>query len=298
MKWYEIKNKSDRAEIWIYEMIGEDFFSGSGITADSFRKDLHQIKAQQIDLHINSPGGYVFDGLAIYNILKQHPAEITTYIDGIAASISSVIALAGNKIYMAENAIFMIHNPYGLVMGGSSEMRKMADELDIVRGSIAKAYISKTGMPEDEVYALMDAETWMNAEEALEYGFIDDLTDRMDMAACAKFAPMMVKAGFKKIPDEIVSQKKPTVKNAEKALRDVGYSVKQAKTILAKGIPDGLRDVDLMDEPKAANPLRDVEDVVPEKSEKPMDRTTALIMKAKKAQLNSLVEEKVNEDKR
>lgn len=183
MKWYEIKSKAEKAEIWIYEMIGEDFWTGGGVTAKNFQKELSDIKASQIDLHINSPGGDVFDGITIYNLLKQHPANVTTYIDGLAGSIASVIALAGNQINMAENALFMIHNPFGMVMGDATEMRKMADRLDIVRDSIAKAYVSKTEKPEAEIQALMDAETWMTADEAKEYGFADEIEEGKQVAA-------------------------------------------------------------------------------------------------------------------
>ena len=270
-KWYKIINKSEIAEIWIYEMIGEDFWSGGGVTAKNFQKELSAIKASQIDLHINSPGGEVFDGIAIYNLLKQHPANVTTYIDGLAASIASVIALAGDTIYMAENALMMIHNPYGLVKGMADDMRKMADRLDIVRDSISKAYISKTDKPEDEINALMDAETWMSADDAMEFGFIDDITEKMDMAACAKFIPIMDKAGFKHIPVF-------GAKNAEKALRDAGFSRKEAKKILAKGLSEGLRDADQKETPvPAVEPQRDVE------PPKPKDSVNELLIKAKRA---------------
>ncbi|HUT44358.1 MAG TPA: head maturation protease, ClpP-related, partial [Desulfobacterales bacterium] len=132
-------------------MIGEDFWSGGGVTAKNFQKELSAIKASQIDLHINSPGGEVFDGIAIYNLIKQHPANVTTYIDGLAASIASVIALAGDTIYMAENALMMIHNPYGMVMGMAEDMRKMAERLDVVRDSISKAYLAKTDNSEEKI---------------------------------------------------------------------------------------------------------------------------------------------------
>lgn len=268
MKWYEIKNKADKAEIWIYEMIGEDFWTGGGVTAKNFQKELSEIKASQIDLHINSPGGDVFDGIAIYNLIKQHPANVTTYIDGLAASIASVIALSGDEIYMAENALFMIHNPYGMVMGAAADMRKMADRLDIVRGSISKAYITKTGKDEAEINALMDAETWMTADDAAEFGFIDEVTEKMDMAACAKFVPVMEKAGFKHIPAF-------AAKDAEKALRDAGFSRKEAKSILAKGLSEGLRDVDPEENPPPAEPQRDVEPPKPKK-----DRVSDLLTRA------------------
>lgn len=257
-KWFEIINKADKAEIWIYEQIGgEDFWKGGGVTAKSFQKELAAIKASQIDLHINSPGGEVFDGITIYNLLKQHPANVTTYIDGLAASIASVIALAGNTVIMAENALYMIHNPWGLAMGDATEMRKTADLLDKVGGSLITAYTSKTGKPEADIAGMMDEETWMTAQEAHDAGFIDEISEQMDMAACAKFVPVMQKAKFKNIPDDLYSSKQaPTAKDAEKALRDAGYSRKQAKEILAKGYPGDLCDAD---EPEPAPVLRDAE---------------------------------------
>ena len=216
MKWYEIKNKAEKAEIWIYDQIGEDFWTGGGTTAKAFQKELSAVTASQIDLHINSPGGEVFDGITIYNLLKQHPATITTYIDGIAASIASVIALVGDKVVMAENALYMMHNPSGMVVGNANDMRSMADVLDKVRGSMLKVYSGKSGKEDQDIVPLLDAETWMNADEALEAGFIDEIGGRMDMAAYARFIPVMAKAGFKRIPDNIDGEKgNPSPKDLE-----------------------------------------------------------------------------------
>jgi len=271
MKWYEIKSKADKAEVWIYEEIGEDFWTGGGVTAKNFQKELSAIKAGQIDLHINSPGGAVFDGITIYNLLKQHPANVTTYIDGIAASIASVIALAGDKIVMAENALYMIHNPSGMVMGTAKDMRTFADTLDKVGGTMVTAYAGKTGKDADTIKALLDAETWFTADEAKEMGFVDEISGEMDMAACVKFAPVMAKAGFKHIPETITGKKEPPdVKSAEKALRDVGFSHKQAKTILAEGFKGYQRDVD----PPAAP-----RDVVPTQKPK-VDKVSDLLTRA------------------
>lgn len=276
MEWYEIKNKAEKAEIWIYEFIGKDFWTGEGVTAKTFQEDLSKIKASQIDLHINSPGGDVFDGNTIYNLLKQHSAKVTTYIDGLAASIASVIALAGDKIYMAENALFMLHQPYAFTMGTEEDHEKTIEILRQIGGSIAKTYISKTGKAEDEIREMMKAETWLNSDEAIEAGFVDEISGKMDIAACAKFVPIMAKAGFKKIPEILTPKQTPTVKDAEKALRDVGFSVKQSKTILAKGLPDDLRDVDHLDDPTPEiQPLRDVVETKPSKK----DRTAELLTK-------------------
>lgn len=244
-KWFEIKNKADKAEIWIYEQIGEDWWSGEGTTAKTFQKELSQISSSQIDLHINSPGGEVFDGITIYNLLKQHPANVTTYIDGLAASIASVIALAGDEVIMAANALFMIHNPWGMAMGDADEMRKTADLLDKVRDSIVVAYEDKCKKSKKDISDLMSAETWMSADDALEKGFIDQVADKMDMAACVKFLPVMKSAKFRHIPENLSGDKQtPTAREAEKALRDVGFTQIQAKAILAGGLKGEQRDVD------------------------------------------------------
>ncbi len=255
MNWYQIKDKGEKAEIWIYEEIGEDFWSGGGVTAKNFQKELSAIKAGQIDLHINSPGGAVFDGITIYNLLKQHPANITTYIDGLAASIASVIALSGDKVIMAENALWMMHNPSGMVIGNSNDMRSMADVLDKIRESTMTAYVSKSGKSNEDIITMLDAETWMNADEAKEAGFVDEISEEMDMAACAKFIPVMAKAGFKHIPEKFMAKREmPPVRTLERILRDGGCSAKQAKQILAKGYSDNLRDEDKGKQREVVNP--------------------------------------------
>jgi ATP-dependent Clp endopeptidase proteolytic subunit ClpP len=255
--WYKIENKADKAEIWIYESIGEDFWSGGGVTAKKFQEELAAIKSKQIELHINSPGGQVFEGVTIYNLLKQHEASITTYIDGLAASIASVIALAGDKVVMAANALFMIHNPSGMVLGTSADMRKMADVLDKIRSTMSGVYSGKSGLNEDEINKLLDDETWMTADEAKLAGFVDEIAEEMDLAACAKFIPVMAKAGFKHIPKQInASATIPTAKDAEKSLRDAGFSRKQAKAILAEGFKGYQRDADAPEAPRDAAPVQ------------------------------------------
>jgi ATP-dependent Clp protease protease subunit len=235
-KWYEITNKAnDTAEIWIYDQIGEGFFTGDGITAKGFQKDLEKVNAKNIALHINSCGGEVFDGLTIYNLLKNHPAKITTYIDGLAASIASVIALAGDTVYMAENALYMIHNPWGMAVGDSNEMRKTADLLDKVRGSLLSTYADKSGLDTEKLTELLDAETWMTAQEAFDFGFIDEIEGKIDLAACAKFVPILEKAKIKNIPDFKTETTAPTIRDAEKALTEAGFSHKKAKAILSSG---------------------------------------------------------------
>jgi len=243
-KWFEIKNKADKSEVWIYEQIGEDFWDGSGITAKGFQKELSAIKSSQIDLHINSPGGLVFDGITIHNLLKQHPANVTTYIDGLAASIASVIALAGDRVVMAENALFMVHKASGMVYGNSDDMRDFAEKLDKVNGSIATTYMSKTGKENDEIDEMMKTETWLTAKDALEHGFIDEISGEADMSACVKFVPVMQKAKFQRIPENISAKKeKPDARTLERILRDGGCTEGMAKSIIANGYKGEQREV-------------------------------------------------------
>jgi len=177
--WFTITNKSElSAEVCIYEEIGS-----YGITAKAFLDQIKNVGKRKITLRINSPGGEVFDGLAIYNRLREHAGGVEVKIDGIAASMASVIAMAGAPVSMAENALLMVHNPSGLCAGNSGDMRELADMLDKVRGSLTSAYERKTGKTTEQIGAMMDAETWMTAQEALDAGFIDEITDELKMAA-------------------------------------------------------------------------------------------------------------------
>jgi ATP-dependent Clp endopeptidase proteolytic subunit ClpP len=269
--------KADVSEIWLYDEIGKDWF-GEGVTAKDFIAELNAIKSPKIDLHINSPGGQVFEGAAIYNAIKRHGATVTAYVDGIAASIASVIALAGSKLIMAKNAMFMMHNPSGVTVGTAEDMRKTADILDKVRETMVDAYTEKSGKTSEEIIALLDDETWLDAEEAQAAGFVDEVGAKMDLAACLHFVPTMKTFGFKHIPEALQPKATlPPEKDLERALRDVGCSHKQAKAILAKGYSGDLRDVDRADPaPPAAVPLRDVEATPPAR----IDRAARLLQEA------------------
>ncbi|WP_339862503.1 head maturation protease, ClpP-related [Thalassospira alkalitolerans] len=168
--WYDIRDAATGdAEILIYDEIG-----AFGITAKQFADDLKAVgKAARITLRINSPGGSVFDGLAIHNSLKRLSARKTVWIDGIAASIASVIAMAGDEIVMPENAMMMIHDPAGMVAGTAPDMRAMAEALDRIKGGLVAAYRDRTGKADAEVEQLMASETWMTAAEAVAAGFAD-----------------------------------------------------------------------------------------------------------------------------
>lgn len=182
-KWYDIKAKSEQTTtVYIYEEIGEDWF-GEGLTAKAFVKDFAAISTPQIELRVNSPGGSVFDAHAIYNAIERHPANVTAYVDGMALSAASFIVQAADERVMAANALMMIHSAWGISMGNARDMREMADILEKTDGTIVGIYAERSGRSEDEMRALMEAETWMTAAEAVEAGLADEVGGEMKVAA-------------------------------------------------------------------------------------------------------------------
>ena len=181
---WEIKQQADNAiNLYIYgDVEGDsyDFWTDEVIesetSASHFRDELAKYpNAQQINVYINSYGGSVFEGTAIYNQLKRHPAHKTVYIDGFACSIASVIAMAGDEIVMPRNALMMIHNMWMGVCGNADELRKAADDLDTINAAGRAAYLERAGekLTEEQLAGMMDAETWLTAEQCIEYGLAD-----------------------------------------------------------------------------------------------------------------------------
>jgi ATP-dependent protease ClpP protease subunit len=162
----------DVAEVMLYDEIGP-----WGITATQFCSQLAAITAPTINLRINSPGGDVFDGYAMYNALLAHPATINTKIEGLAASAASYVALAGDTVEMAETSLMMIHRAWGLAIGNTNDMQAMAGTLDKIDNQIAAVYAKKSGKPAPDMLALMDAETWLDPSEAKALGLIDSVAD-------------------------------------------------------------------------------------------------------------------------
>jgi ATP-dependent protease ClpP protease subunit len=172
------------ATIQIFDQIGEDWFGGSGVSAKAFSQTLQDVGQGPLVVEINSPGGNVWDGLSIYNMLRGRQAPVTTRVVGIAASIASIIALAGDTVEMAEASLFMIHDPSGMVAGTSEDMRKMADALDQHAEVLASIYAKATGKPTSQIRAAMKAETWFTAQEAIQFGLAQRSTEQLAMAAC------------------------------------------------------------------------------------------------------------------
>jgi ATP-dependent Clp protease, protease subunit len=178
-RWFDFRAQAKGAEIVIYDEIG-----AFGIPAKAFLDELKALgPIAELTIRINSPGGSVFDGVAIYNALKRHDAAITVWIDGIAASIASMIAMAGDEVVMPENAMLVLHDPSGLVAGTASDMRAMAEALDRMKAGMVAAYRDKSGRDDAEIEELMRDETWFSAEEAVALGLADRVEQPVAMAA-------------------------------------------------------------------------------------------------------------------
>ena len=186
-KWFEISNASEQsADVYIYDSIG-----AYGVSAAGFITEINAIKAPVINLHLNSGGGSVFDGLAIYTGIQSHPARVRVLIDGIAASMAGVIAMAGDEIVMAENAFLMIHRVSSGVEGTAETMRAEAALLEKLEEQIIAIYAARTGKSAGALFKAMQAETWYSANESLAEGFCTSVAPLKSPSNCvdlSKFA--------------------------------------------------------------------------------------------------------------
>lgn len=199
-----MKQEKGKGIIDIYgEVVPESWRFEGEMSATHFKDQLDRLSdVEEISVNLNSPGGSVYEGLAIYNMLKRHKARIVVNVDGLAASIASVIAMAGDVIRMPENSMLMIHNAMTMQMGNADDMRETAELLDKVSGSIMTTYLSKSNkINEATLKALMDAETWLTADEALHYGLVDEVTATRELVACASEKQLNV---FNKTPERFM----------------------------------------------------------------------------------------------
>lgn len=207
-----LRDKSARAgEILIYEDIGAGGWFSDGVSAKSFTEALKALgDVATLDVRINSYGGDVFDGLTIYQQLVQSKAKVTTHIDGIAASIASVIAMAGQEIRIAEAGWVMIHDAWGMVAGNAKQLREMADRMDAVSKQLAGIYRARTKKKDEDIVNWMSEEKWFNAQEAVANGFATSISENLRMAAHA--APP---GHFRRVPKALAGAPAPTASDAD-----------------------------------------------------------------------------------
>ncbi len=179
---YSITAKAKEAEVWIYDDIGS--YWGEGLSAKQFAKDIAALGAvETITVHINSPGGDPFEGVAMHSTLRSNKAKIIINVDGWAASAASIVVMAGDEINMAEGGIIMIHEAMAPSYGTAGDHQKAAAMLGEINGAMTKIYAGHSSLDEEQIAVLMAAETWMGAEQAIEFGFADQITEALEIAA-------------------------------------------------------------------------------------------------------------------
>jgi len=218
-KYWEFKNKtSTEADLYLYIEIASWGAGYSAHSAQSFKQELDDLgEIETLNIYINSPGGDVFEGNTIMNMLKRKKCTKNVYIDGLAASIASVIAMAGDKIIMPSNSMMMIHNAWTYAIGNSKDLRKLADDLDKVNASIRQAYLDKAGdkLDEETLINLMDNETWLTAQECFDYGLCDVVGEDKNIAA--KFDLNLLNQ-YKNIPVNYVLKQAEAKNNNQQAI--------------------------------------------------------------------------------
>lgn len=224
--WYRIaaaERDADMTKVFIYDEIG--YF---GVSANDFVRDLQDVSTSTIDLQVNSPGGEVFDGVAIYEALLDHPATVNVTVQSLAASAASFIVQAGDSIEIARNATMMIHDAWGLEIGNAEDMRKMADELDRVSENIADIYAQRAGGSVTQWRDAMRAETWYSADEAIEAGLADRVKPRKNDDVDDDPAPedrwdlsVFAYAGRSNAPDPLIPARSPVdMRGISSAIRE------------------------------------------------------------------------------
>lgn len=229
--WYNFKSISDEeTEVLIYDVVGWPFND-----AGEFVRAMTDIKTGKITVRINSPGGDVFDGVAIFNAIKAHPLKPITRVESLAASIAGYISLAGSEKQAYKNSMIMAHRPWTFTVGNEDDHAESMGVLQQIGGIMIDSYAESTGLGKREISEILKGDgkkdgTWMTAKQAKEKGFIDTIIE----------AGKPVKAQFdlsvfSQVPDQLVAKADPDIRDIEKALRDAGLSKNKAKAVLARG---------------------------------------------------------------
>ena len=242
---------SDEANtINIFDVIGEDYWTGEGWTATRVAGLLRYIGAENdVTVNINSPGGDMFEGLAIYNLLREHKGTVTTKIMGVAASAASVVALGGDTVEIARAGFLMIHNAWILVAGNRNDLRSYADYLEPFDKAMADIYSARSGMSIEEAQALMDAESWIGGSEAIEIGFADSLLaadqvsrdDSESASAAAKLDRALAKSGMPRTERRKLLQEIKGTPSATEEPEDMPRAVSEELTQLSIQLRDVLK---------------------------------------------------------
>lgn len=230
-KWFSFESRGlDTAELSIFDEIG-----GFGVSVSDFAAQFALVRGKRINLTLNSPGGSVTDGMAIYNILASEREKLSVEVIGLAASMASVVALAGSSLTMGEGSYFMIHNPWTIALGDADQLRHDADILDKMRSELISIYAAHSSLGTQRIAELMDAETWMTADEALEAGFASAVRRGIPAAALRRDLETL---GFRNLPTPLEGKEFSgisTIRDYEQFLRDAGASRSEAAALASSG---------------------------------------------------------------
>ena len=234
-KYYSLEQKDDALDVHIYGDMVSYKWDAQDVTAYDLAKDLQESKASKVNVYIDSYGGETSIGMAVYNALKRHEAEVTTYCDGFACSAASLAFMAGDKRVMNKASLLMIHNAWTFTAGNAKELRKEADDLDKISETAARTYKEYVSISEDELNNLLDAESWIKPEQALSWGFATEIYEADSEAPQSSVKMAVI--------DKILSEEDPD-KNAEEELEE-GIDIDE----LAEAIADKV--VEKLDEKEA-----------------------------------------------
>jgi ATP-dependent Clp protease, protease subunit len=236
-KWFNLSTNGNVSSINIFGIICGDGEDG-GVELAAFAEEFSSISsASNINVYINSPGGSLTDGVAIYNIIASQREKVTTINIGEALSIASIIFLAGKNRVAYNNSFYMIHNPSTFTWGTSSQLRKDADIMDMMRDQIIDIYMANSSLTKDQIIKYLDDETWFTPEEAAKFGLVTQI-EKLQAVACVY---NLKSFGFNKVPNILLREQKSikdiTIRDYEKILRDVGFSNSEATRLASIGFP-------------------------------------------------------------
>ena len=210
-RYLRSESADGETRMYVYDVIDPMW----GVGAESFVKALNDVTDKTIHLHINSPGGDVFEARAMVTALRAHPANVIAHIDGVAASAASYLAMAGDSVEMAEGAFLMVHKAWGMVIGNSDDLRTTADLLDKIDGSIVDEYMKRTDASQEQVQAWMAAETWFTAQEALDAKFVDSIAD-----GSVKNAAQWNLSAFGEVPEKLQAARRQEQEDIDRQARE------------------------------------------------------------------------------
>jgi ATP-dependent Clp protease protease subunit len=230
---------SNTLEITIYGDIGEDFWTGEGITPASVKKQMDAAgKFDQLSVRINSPGGSAFDGVAIYNVLRSAGKPVAVIVDGLAASAASIIAMAGDTVTMGRGSMLMLHNPWTIAVGNSADLHAQAVVLEKIADSMNDVYVTRSGKTKDEIKAVLDAETWLSAQDAVDQGFADSIAEGSAKAlAAAKEFPLLAK--LRNVPEALKAKEPEAQPDPPEAVAPPPEAQQEVAAVASEAAPAG-----------------------------------------------------------